>query len=341
MFRKGLQHLLPGCLLVLFFLGSWSTTSVASSYMLLYSFTGKADGAIAAGGVVEDAAGNLYGETESAGGSVCTSKVGSPNLGCGTVYRLSPTGQLSVLVHFTGPNGAYGESPLTLIGDTLYGSTLAGGASDNGVLFSVRTDGAKFTLLHQFTGSDGLTPSGTLVLGKSGKLYGVARTGGPTGRGVLFSLDKLGVYTILHSFTGKNDGDYPSTLLASEAGALVGATLAGADTEGLCHPDGCGTVFNYVPKSGVFGVAHTFVGTDGASPYVGSISSNGTVYGNSGFLFSVEKAAGFSILNATAQNFGYDDESGPTLVPDGSLIGTEYEGPTSTGGTLYQLYNGV
>ncbi len=57
--------------------------------MLLYSFTGKADGAIAAGGVVEDAAGNLYGETESAGGSVCTSKLGSPNLGCGTVYRLS------------------------------------------------------------------------------------------------------------------------------------------------------------------------------------------------------------------------------------------------------------
>ncbi len=72
MFRKGLQHRLAGRLLVLLFLGSWSTTSPASSYMLLYSFTGKADGAIAAGGVVEDAAGNLYGETESAGGSVCT-----------------------------------------------------------------------------------------------------------------------------------------------------------------------------------------------------------------------------------------------------------------------------
>jgi uncharacterized repeat protein (TIGR03803 family) len=164
---------------------------------LLYEFTGGADGAGPIGGVVQDSTGVLYGETSTGGAAGCTSKAGQPSGGCGTVYSFSSTAGLKVLASFTGANGAYGEATLTLVGTTLYGTTNNGGASDDGVVFSVQTNGTGFTLLHQFSGADGKNPTGILRQGAGGVLYGITEYGGAHNDGVLFSLKTNGTYAVL------------------------------------------------------------------------------------------------------------------------------------------------
>src|SRR5207245_2162792 len=86
---------------------------------------------------------------------------------------------------------------LILSGNTLYGTTQYGGSGD-GTVFSVNTDGTRFTLLHTFTAtshpgfvdgtnSDGASPRAGLIL-SSNTLYGTAYVGGSWGRGTVFSL---------------------------------------------------------------------------------------------------------------------------------------------------------
>ncbi|HEV2382919.1 MAG TPA: choice-of-anchor tandem repeat GloVer-containing protein [Terriglobia bacterium] len=103
---------------------------------VLYSFTCGTDGGAPSNGLVMDPAGNLYG-TASLYGDLSCRQLGSL---CGTVFELSTAGTLSVLHIFTG--GADGGWPLAgLVRDpvgNLYGTTLLGGALNNGVVFGIK-----------------------------------------------------------------------------------------------------------------------------------------------------------------------------------------------------------
>ncbi len=144
----------------------------------LYSFTGGADGAGAVGGVVADAAGTLYGETDQGGSTACTSHYQPPRYGCGTVYAFNQATGLKVLATFTGANGAHGNTTLTLVGSTLYGLTEYGGTRNYGVLYSV-TPGGTFSVVHNFLGGkDGRDP-GSLLISPKGVLVGSTVEGGP------------------------------------------------------------------------------------------------------------------------------------------------------------------
>jgi len=98
--------------------------STSGKETTLYSFTGGSDGANPTGGVIHDAAGNLYGVAFSGGPSCGIAG------GCGTVFELSPSGTLTVLHSFTGPPD--GQNPSAgLIRDAagdLYGTTPVGGS---------------------------------------------------------------------------------------------------------------------------------------------------------------------------------------------------------------------
>ena len=145
---------------------------------VLYSFKGTSDGKTPVSGLVRDTAGNLYGTTEHGGAS-----------GAGVVFRLDTAGKETVLYPFTG--GADGANPIgTLIRDTagnLYGTTVNGGTSGVGVVFSLDTTGRQ-TVLHSFNKTDGEFPSAQLFRDANGNRYGTAKGGGAFDGGVVFKI---------------------------------------------------------------------------------------------------------------------------------------------------------
>ena len=150
---------------------------------VLYDFTGGADGAYPQAGLVRDGAGNLYGTT-TGGGSA------SGNAGNGVVFKLTPTGQETTLITFTG--GADGALPYAgLIRDSagnLYGTTSAGGTFQWGNIFKLDKTG-KEAVLYNFTGgADGSCPMAGLIRDSAGNLYGTTQFGGRTQSGVVFKL---------------------------------------------------------------------------------------------------------------------------------------------------------
>ena len=146
---------------------------------VLYSFRGGADGEYPAAGLVQDAAGNLYGTTNSGGAS-----------GDGIVFKISPAGKETVLHSFKG--GKDGEYPYASVirgaAGNLYGTTYAGGASGWGTVFEINPTG-KETVLYSFAGAaDGASPEGGLVQDAAGHLYGTTKYGGAFGAGTVFKL---------------------------------------------------------------------------------------------------------------------------------------------------------
>ena len=149
---------------------------------VLYTFTCGSDGAYPyLAGLILDAEGNLYGATFNGGITNC-------QLGCGVVFKLTPSGAETVLYSFAG--GADGANPLGgLVMDAqgnLYGAAAAQGANSScwngcGVVFELTPSGAE-TVLYSFTGgADGAYPNGPLVFDSQGNLYGTTVAGGIEG----------------------------------------------------------------------------------------------------------------------------------------------------------------
>jgi uncharacterized repeat protein (TIGR03803 family) len=106
--------------------GTWKET-------ILYDFQQGATGYGPGGGVARDNAGNLYGTTIYGG---------SPQCGCGVVYKLAPNkhGQwkYTVLHTFRGSDGAQPDANLILDEKgNLYGTAATAGPYGAGVVFEV------------------------------------------------------------------------------------------------------------------------------------------------------------------------------------------------------------
>jgi uncharacterized repeat protein (TIGR03803 family) len=63
-----------------------------------------------------------------------------------------------------------------------------GGANNQGMVFSIDTDGSGYRDLLDFSGSNGQYPCGDLLLGGS-TLYGMTEAGGEYGDGTVFALN--------------------------------------------------------------------------------------------------------------------------------------------------------
>ena len=160
----------------------------APTYTVLYSFTAGNFNNNSVSGLIQDAAGNLYGTTDG-GGNVFS----CGGFGCGVVFKLDPSGNETVLYSFTG--GADGAIPEAgLIRDAagnLYGTTSEGGNTSGscagyggcGVVFKLDAAGNE-TVLYTFTGgADGLWPYAGLIRDAAGNLYGTTVFGGTYGAG--------------------------------------------------------------------------------------------------------------------------------------------------------------
>ena len=143
---------------------------------------------------------NFYG-TAAEGGAANT----------GTIFRMSPSGVVTVLHHFQGgTDGAQPRAGLVLGSDSaLYGVTSKGGAFDAGTIFRITLDGA-YQVLYEFSGdADGAQPEAALIQSRDGSLYGTASSGGPLGGGVVFRI--------------KSTASHPALVIDSPgAGTLVG-----------------------------------------------------------------------------------------------------------------------
>lgn len=245
----------------------------AGAETVLYNFTAGPDGGWPHAGVVRDAAGNLYGTAQTGGDLTC-----GFGFGCGVVFKVDANGNETVLHDFEG--GADGVSPFgNLVLDTagnLYGTTTAGGASNEGVVFKVDPIGTE-TVLHTFTGPDGGGSTGRLVRDAAGNLYGTTSGGGASKQGTVFKVDPSGKETVLYSFTGGTDGTAPITGLALDTeGDLYGTTDSGGNSPNCFF--GCGVVFKVDP-TGKETVLHNFTGTDGAQGLDVIRDAAGNLYG--------------------------------------------------------------
>jgi uncharacterized repeat protein (TIGR03803 family) len=242
-----------------------------TGYAVLHTFLGG-DGAAPFGSLTLSGS-KLYGMTNTGGGS-----------GKGVLFNMNTNGTgFSVLHHFAGGScdGANPIGSLTLSGSKLFGmTTYGGGASNNGALFSMNTDGTGYSLLHRFTGgtSDGGSPTGSLTLSGS-TLYGLTNYDGSSRTGALFNIGTNGIgFGLLHSFTGgPGDGFNPGGSLT-----LFGSTLYGMTYEG--GGSNLGTIFSIGTNGAGFGLLDSFGGApaDGARPVFGDLTLSGdgsTLYG--------------------------------------------------------------
>ncbi len=159
-----------------------STNGIPSNTFLAPFATFKGNnGSIPQAGLTFGPDGALYGVAEASG---------AYDLGC--VYRVDSDGTISNLVSFTGANGAFPVGSLILgTNGMFYGTTAGSGIGQivsNGTVFSVTTNGI-LTTFFTFDGTNGASPSGPLIFGNDGALYGTTKGGsGIAAGGTVFRL---------------------------------------------------------------------------------------------------------------------------------------------------------
>jgi uncharacterized repeat protein (TIGR03803 family) len=307
---------------------AFTSGASAADESVVYSFTNASDGRYPNAPLIRDQNDNLYG----------TTRYGGANCDCGTVFKLTPHGEIAVLYIFAGgKDGANPNGGLVRTSDgTLYGTTMRGGDVDAGAVFKLSEDGAE-TVVHSFDNTEGAWPLAGLSQDRSGNLYGTTSFAGGGG-GSAFKVSPNGDFTILHLFRlNRQDGGEPAaTLLIGGSSLLYGTTKAGG-------PERDGTVYS-LTDDGSETILHKFKGPpgDGQSPQGELIQDgNGNLYGttfyggpleNSGTIFRVSPDGRERILHS----FGFGDGAGPTgsLLLDkvGNLYGTTLNGG---GGTCF------
>jgi uncharacterized repeat protein (TIGR03803 family) len=287
--------------------------------------------------------GNFYGVAEY-------SNAPTGVAGGGTIFKMTPAGQVTVLYTFpenqsTGlfPNGYAPDAIAEGSDGMLYGAASVGGmtSASAGTLWRISKSGTGFQVLERYCTScaSGGFPN-SIVAGSDGNLYGTTGYGGTfpasgicesLGCGVVFKLTTSGVYTVLHAFNGTSETSEPVGVIQASDGNLYGAT-AGNLTEG--------SVFK-VTSSGKFSTLHLF----GSGTYaVAGVTqaSDGMLYGFSHVvsapvveLFNITTAGSFqNLAQITQPLFKQFGMAQPIQASDGNLWTATAEGGTGNYGRV-------
>jgi len=229
--------------------------SPSGTLTTLYSFcpqSGCTDGALPYAGLLQAPNGDFYGTTAYGGASAC-----SFALGCGTVFKVSPSGTLTTLYRFCARSGcADGYYPnaglVQATNGDLYGTTVVGGANGNyGTVFKITPSGT-LTTVYSFCAQSGCTdgsePYAGLIQATNGDLYGTTYELGANGFGTVFKITPGGTLTTVYSFcaqTACSDGIAFARLIQAANGELYGTTNFGGNFN--CPSYGCGTIFKVTP----------------------------------------------------------------------------------------------
>jgi uncharacterized repeat protein (TIGR03803 family) len=294
------------------------------------------NGAGPIGGVAMDAAGNLYGATQTGGAG-----------GLGTIYRIDAgTNTITTLAAFRNGDGAnpWGRVTLDAAGN-IYGTTASGGATNQGTVFRLAAGATSITTLASFTGPNGSMPYAPLVIDTEGNLFGTASSGGAGGRGTIFKVAAgTNAVTTLADF-GNTTGYTPNGgLMLDDAGNLYGTTVNGGKGSGNVFRIDAGT--STITSIAEFG----FGNPNPANPYSGLImDAVGNLFGTTfsggtagnGTIFRID--AGTNNIVTLASFSGQPEGRGPYnaegLVADanGNLYGTTWRGGEINRGTVFRL----
>lgn len=286
------------------------------------------DGVVVAGGI-------LYGTTARGGEG-----------GLGTVYRISPYGGGYARLHSFrfAILGDTPSGPLAFYFDNrLYGTTLLGGTGWVGTVYRLNTDGSAFEVVHSFAEStDGSRPTGGVVDGGDGYLYGTASSGGANGGGTLFRLHPVTLeFAVLHAFPS---GSQPQGSLLRSGSSLFGTTKNGG-------ADFRGSIFAFNIAGGTVTTLYSFStsGSDGCSPNGGlAVGPGGLLYGtaeacgaySAGTVFRIAPGgSNFSVVHTFDGNDGRSPR-GPLVLggAPGVLYGTTAYGGEKGAGSVFQLF---
>lgn len=178
----------------------------AGTMTTVYSFcaqTNCADGSYPDAGLVPGTNGNFYGTTVMGGA-----------YNWGTVFKITPTGELATLYSFCSQgspcaDGAEPDAELIQATDgNFYGTTPGGGTNSFGTVFKI-TPAGKLTTLYSFCArtncTDGREPYAGLIQAADGNCYGTTGRGGASGTsftasGTVFKITPDGVLTTFYSF---------------------------------------------------------------------------------------------------------------------------------------------
>jgi uncharacterized repeat protein (TIGR03803 family) len=286
--------------------------------------------------LVQASDGNFYGTTSSGGAA-----------GLGTVYRCTSGGDCAVLHSFAGiPDGSQPWAPLVQASDGyLYGTTTHGGLGGAGTVFRIAPDGSGYLLLHEFQYLDGYASTAALLEGRDHLLYGTTPTGGPHGKGTLFSVTTAGGFTMLHSLTPDEGIGPRAALVQAGNGDFFGTASSGG-------PSGGGTVFRMSP-GGHVSVVHAFPDSDadGWFPMAGLVDpGDGNLYGTTmsgprscpaaycGVVYRIAPDGSETIVHAfTSSGYRNVPHTGLTRLDRRGLVG-ETQGYAELGGTIFTVF---
>jgi uncharacterized repeat protein (TIGR03803 family) len=294
--------------------------------------------------VVQGPDGNIYGTTDSGGNDTQS----------GTLFRLTPSGEVTDLYNFCslakcadgwGPDSA----PVVGIDGNFYGVVQGGGSGQLGTFYRMTLDG-EFTTLYNFCATRPCTGGGAptgIILGGDGNFYGTTDGGGnASGSGTIFSISPTGQLTLLHTFCSLTpnclDGArafYPP-ILGSD-GNLYGVTWGGGSLGG-------GVLYELTP-SGTYSVLYNFCGQElGCSgigePYYVVRDANGNFFGTTEY--NAEGRGYGSVFEFTSTNqllvlHNFDDDNdwpytGLTIANDGNVYGV-FGYDTKASGSIFTV----
>jgi uncharacterized repeat protein (TIGR03803 family) len=290
------------------------------TFTTLHSFNGVDGQAGFGSGVLQGTDGNFYGTTSQGGVGSCP----SDSYGCGTIFKMTPAGELITLYAFEGtatsgvfPNG------LLQAANGFYGTTFAGGTSSDGMVFSFSIGIGGTTTS---TTGLGLSPPSTAV-GLPGPVVMTAAvapssgSGTPTGvvdffngsneigfanlnGGVAtYSYNPSNLAVDTYQITAIYSGDGTFATSTSPAQTLTVSSSPPASTPAFSIPPGTYTSAQTVTITDTTTGATLYFTTDGTTPTTASDVYNGPI-----------TVSSTETINAIAAASGYSNSAVATAA---------------------------
>lgn len=256
----------------------------------------------------------------------------------GSIFVSTPTGVVTPLHFFLGPDGNTPQSGLSLGFDgNFYGSTETGGSSNAGTAFSFGSGG--LNSLYSFTdGTDGGYPWAPPIQAPDGNIYGVTNNGSNPGK--VYRITPGGTPSTIVTAPGQT----AAPLILGSDGNLYGTTPNGGDFNE-------GTVFQLkiTGKKPILKIIHSFKtdGIDGTNP-AGPVmqGADGRLYGTTvwggtngvGTVFVMTTSGGGAkVLHSFQTTDGSNPYAGLVQGSDKFLYGVAARGGINSVGTLFKI----